>query len=55
MARLTPEQIEEIDKQTTDMVIFNFAESYLLTAKTLTSQKIEGLRFADPIEYLFYH
>jgi hypothetical protein len=55
LARLTPDQIAEIDKRTTDIGLYNFAEAYLLSAKTLTSQKIPGLRFADPIEYLFYH
>lgn len=45
----------EMDRRTTDIGLFNFAENYLLCGKTLTGQKIEGLRFADPIFYNLYH
>jgi hypothetical protein len=55
MARKTPEEIAEENRLTSEVGLFNYADSYLSCAKQLINSPPPYLRFTAPIEYLLFH
>jgi HEPN domain len=54
--RKTPEEIAEENERTNERALFNFADSYLASAKHLIEfPPPERLRFPAPIDFLLYH
>ncbi|MCF8878628.1 hypothetical protein L5876_02245 [Hyphobacterium sp. SN044] len=43
------------DERTTAIGLFNFAESYRICADSLTNSRPSGLRFEQPIQFLYWH
>ena len=50
-----PEEIAKENARTNEVGLFNFADSYLLCAKQLISNRPAHLRFDDPIHFLLFH
>src|SRR4051794_27395336 len=53
--RKTQGQIDEEDRRTNEVALFNSADAYVLCAKVLAESPPDGLRFPSPIGFLLYH
>jgi hypothetical protein len=52
----TPEEIAEENRRTNEVALFNFADSYLVSAKHLIeTPPPERLRFKQPVDFLLHH
>jgi hypothetical protein len=52
----TPEEMAEENKRTNEVALFNFADSFLVSAKHLIENPPpERLRFKHPIDFLLFH